>query len=1148
MKKRYSLLTLLVLIFLSLQSVNAQITGTVFRDGNGDGIFQPNEPKVGGVTINAYNSAGALCGSAVSVPNASPNYTINGCTGAIRLEFIIPAPTACGLDNTLDFSTASGSGSKTSVQFTTNPSSNNDFGVLSNDFYVKNSNPTMFVPNYMNGSGVQGTSSDDAVLYSFLYNSSGVPSSQGGSAPDPVMLAKTHQIGSVWGTSYSKHAKRLFVAAFLKRHVGMGPDGSGAIYMIDPNNPPPDGTIPSFINLDALGFPTSGAGAYTATHPGFSDVIGSNSDRGLPDNKANPSTDASAFDQVGKVSLGDIDISEDGRYLYVINLYDRKLYQIDLQNAENPVVPTAAQVKSYDATPWLTLSCNNGVARPFGLKYYRGNIYVGVVCTGENANYPGNLRRYADDLRAYIYKVDPVGNGAGSSVEIEFPLNYDKETSSTGDNAKPHGWYNWIDDWNDLQSPVYVSLSYASHPQPILSDIEIDADGSFIISLMDRGGHQAGLRNYNAYGNGEKSYIVAGDILKTYRDPNTCEVILEANGNVGPYTSASNNPIFTNPEWGCTGPSTPNGTGASFTGYYQSGNSGSLVGNDQYGSGKEFYYGDYANIFGNNYPTPHHNEGTMGGLAILPSSGEVMVVGMDPVDNTAWSGGVYSLDNSTGGRNNGYNLYTNASQIGSGRFGKAAGLGDVEITEEIPPVEIGNRVWEDTNSNGVQDAGEPGIAGVQVQLIKAGNVIATATTDANGNYIFSNDPNGTTTSSHIYNIIQLVPGMDYIVKVPTTNGGNSLTSANSGQGSNPDLNDSDANTGSGEISVSAASIPVTGANNHSFDIGYSPASCSLTDAGKTNETCNDNGTGSDGSDDYITFSLNPTGTDLGTGYSVSVNNGGTITPTSGTYGSATSFQLQNGSADGTIYTITITDDADPNCTITTTVQQSSCSNTCTLTDAGTTNEMCNNAGTSGDPSDDYITFSLNPTGLNLSSGYTVSVDNGGTITPMSGTYGSATSFQLQAGSANGTTYTITITDNGDANCRIVTQVNQLPCSTCSVEAAIESDCNDNGTLPNENDDYFNLTVTGTVTDGTGNYAVKIGTYTSASTPSGTAVNITGDGQGGNPMLAADGTSTYTVRVEDASDSSCFIEYTVGPVDECSECPTPDCLNVQMKKN
>lgn len=51
---------------------------------------------------------------------------------------------------------------------------------------------------------------------------------------------------------------------------------------------------------------------------------------------------------------------------------------------------------------------------------------------------------------------------------------------------------------------------------------------------------------------------------------------------------------------------------------------------------------------------------------------------------------------------------------------------------------LGDRVWEDLNNNNLQDAGEPGVANVTVQLFNGSNVLqATATTDAFGNYIFN---------------------------------------------------------------------------------------------------------------------------------------------------------------------------------------------------------------------------------------------------------------------------------------------------------------------------------------------------------------------------------------------------------------------------
>ena len=52
---------------------------------------------------------------------------------------------------------------------------------------------------------------------------------------------------------------------------------------------------------------------------------------------------------------------------------------------------------------------------------------------------------------------------------------------------------------------------------------------------------------------------------------------------------------------------------------------------------------------------------------------------------------------------------------------------------------VGDLVWEDLNGNGLQDAGEPGVAGVVVRLLdKTGaTVVKTTTTDANGLYLFS---------------------------------------------------------------------------------------------------------------------------------------------------------------------------------------------------------------------------------------------------------------------------------------------------------------------------------------------------------------------------------------------------------------------------
>ena len=58
--------------------------------------------------------------------------------------------------------------------------------------------------------------------------------------------------------------------------------------------------------------------------------------------------------------------------------------------------------------------------------------------------------------------------------------------------------------------------------------------------------------------------------------------------------------------------------------------------------------------------------------------------------------------------------------------------------------EIGDTVFEDTDNNGIQDAGEPGIPGVTVNLsctLLDGTVLTDSqVTDANGNYLFTGIP------------------------------------------------------------------------------------------------------------------------------------------------------------------------------------------------------------------------------------------------------------------------------------------------------------------------------------------------------------------------------------------------------------------------
>jgi hypothetical protein len=122
-------------------------------------------------------------------------------------------------------------------------------------------------------------------------------------------------------------------------------------------------------------------------------------------------------------------------------------------------------------------------------------------------------------------------------------------------------------------------------------------------------------------------------------------------------------------------------------------------------------------------------------------------------------------------------------------------------TTTIPATgSIGDLVWEDRNSNGVQDAGEPGIAGVVVELFDADTdtLLGIRVTDANGNYLFED----------------LEPG-DYYLVFTLPSADDDFISPN--LGGNPAL-DSDADN-TGTIGRTTSIITVVAGQDLTWDAG-----------------------------------------------------------------------------------------------------------------------------------------------------------------------------------------------------------------------------------------------------------------------------------------------------------------------------------------
>ncbi|GAB2601343.1 SdrD B-like domain-containing protein [Spirosoma areae] len=729
--------------------------GMVFKDFNDNGLHEAGEGAgLPGSTVKAIACDGTVYSTTT---DAYGRYSLPVPTGKypVRVEFSnVMSPFNLGVN---------GADSRSTVQFVNGPDCTVDLGIFNPLDYCSNT-PQIFVPCYVNGDPlIAGSSAAESPAFvSFPYGVSSL------TFEGENMLALAGQIGTTWGVAYNRATKKIFQSAVLKRHAGLGPAGLGGIYVTDFTNPG-SSTTTTFLSVSDIGIDVG--------------TIASNADRGLPGDKTQSSYDPQTFSQIGKIGIGDLEITEDGNKLWLMNLNDMKLYSIDITryNQDGTTKPTAANVSSF-AVP---ASCTNGSFRPWALKVYNGKVYVGGVCDAQTS---GNK----SDLRASVYEL----NGSTFTQIFDFPLTYPKGYPARA-SLNITGWFPWTDTFTDLLDGTNLR-----HPVPIFTDIEFDVDGSMVLAFGDRTGFQGGDRNYRPDDLTSTTLYQtnsqAGDVLRAYYSNGA--FVLENNAKAGP----------------ATGYGTDNAQGPGFGEFY----------ND--------------NWIQENGTVLYHAENAMGGLALKPGSGEVVVTTVDPVDQHPFAGGVRYLNNTTGQVTGSYAVYITRGPDGSpnpGTFAKATGLGDIELScNTITLLEIGNRVWQDNDLDGVQDACEPPLPNVVVSLYKNGTLVATTTTDASGEYYFSSKSkltignwNGTDADTALLDntAYQVVFGSTQFTSNRLTVDGKPyvLTQANSATTNANDSNDSDALV-SILSGVTAPIISLTtgavGQSNHTYDAGFYP--------------------------------------------------------------------------------------------------------------------------------------------------------------------------------------------------------------------------------------------------------------------------------------------------------------------------------------
>ena len=731
-KQQLSRLALLACLGSFTTSVWADVSGTVFRDFslnhttlNTYGVLDSNELGVAGINIIITGDNG-VTETVQSDATGKWISTVGALGSKVRVEFT-------NIPSYLHESTTA-TQQNSSVRFVNDGTTNVNLALFNPDEYSQSSNPYLAVPQYINGDPLaSNTIGDRTGLYIFPYNATSADDLT--QTPTPLTKATAAQIGATWGITLQRSTKTLFTAAVVRRFAGFGPLGIGGLYKVDVSDLSniSTGSL-NYVDVKTIGIP-----------------VGDNPRDGTACNSLAISSDQPAHDiaagqQIGSVGIGGISMDNDHNRLWLVNMADRKLYGI--QNVNPNITPTASDVLGgYNIELPTGMSCENGILRPWAVKYYQNKVYVGASCDASNT-YPGT-----EELAGYILRFDPNSTSAGFTVEHAFRFNTPR--ASYGPDLIAF-WYGWQ---NNLIS------------SPLLTSIEFDLDGSLMVGVLDRGTMMSGTNTYNSLDCADTNLsdiTGAGDVLRFCKSGNSY-----INGGTA----------------GCT-----------------------TVIPDAVKAHDEYYWGDYG-------PLPNEkiafNETTQGGLTFLPGSGQLVSNAFDP---KGWhQGGIYWFNNQTGGDDNRYIIYTTQTGLSypPETMGKLAGLGDLEAILDPAPIEVGNRVWNDANKNGLQDPDELGIESVMVTLT-CGTDSVTTTTDNQGNYYFNSSTNAsmlTLGKACSINIDPTQIALKDLTLSPSDANGINTNEAKT------DTLDSDA-TLINNLATINFTVGNAGENNHSFDIGF----------------------------------------------------------------------------------------------------------------------------------------------------------------------------------------------------------------------------------------------------------------------------------------------------------------------------------------
>ncbi|MEM9545514.1 MAG: gliding motility-associated C-terminal domain-containing protein [Bacteroidota bacterium] len=286
------------------------------------------------------------------------------------------------------------------------------------------------------------------------------------------------------------------------------------------------------------------------------------------------------------------------------------------------------------------------------------------------------------------------------------------------------------------------------------------------------------------------------------------------------------------------------------------------------------------------------------------------------------------------------------------------------------------------------------------------------------------------------------------------------------------------------------------------------------------EDCDNNGTATIQDDDFYTFSIQGNilnGDDL-TQFELFVDG---VSQGTFNYGEEVNF---NSDADGMTHDISIEDISNSGCGDGyTTANLEDCSTDCEVS-INSIEDSCSDNGTPQDPTDDFYEFTINASSVNGAANglYNLYIDD-----QFDGAYAYDTDIMITI-NADGQVHDIRLQDSEELACELEVSTAALtPCSdACLIDLVIvDSECFDNGTATNIDDDFYEFDLRGVLLNGDNNaqFELFIDGVSEGTFSYDELVNVT---------ISADN-QVHTIQIIDTTDPSCVFELDTEVLVSCS---------------